>query len=318
MSRSAQQYAFRRLDLAFQGFFRRLKAGARPGFPRFKGERRWDTLRTQYGWGAALRDDISRVYWQGVGHVKVKLHRAIPENAERKIVSIRRQGRHWYACIEVLLPKPDALPATGKVVGLDLGITTFAALSTGELIAGPRAQRCSEQRVARLQREIARKQNGSRRRRESVERLARIRLKEALIRRDHHFKVAHSLVERFDLICVEDLAVKGLADSKLAKDVRDQAWAQFTGILADKAEEAGRSLVLVDPKNTSQMCSGRGRIAPKRLSVRTHSCECGLDLDRDVNAARNILRLGASQQGSAPAESPTTRGRARELVEPWG
>lgn len=314
MSRSAQQYALRRLDRAFEDFFRRLKTGQKPGFPRFKGVRRWDTLQAQYGKGAALRD-AGRLYWQGVGHVKAKVHRPIPEHAERKVVSLKRQGRCWYACVEVTAAKPKSLPATGEAVGVDLGITTFATLSTGEFIEGPRAQRRAEKRVARIQRDVARKQKGSNRRRKAVERLARARLHEARVRRDHHFKTARSLVERYDVVCIEDLHVKGLADSILAKDVRDQAWGQFARILADKAEEAGRLVVLVNPKNTSQICSGCERLVPKALGVRTHACSCGLTLDRDVNAARNILRLGASQQPRSAAESSST-GRAGRAGSP--
>lgn len=306
MSRSAQQYSLRRLDLAFQGFFRRLKAGQKPGFPRFKSANRWDTLVCQYGKGAGVRDDLQRVYWQGLGNVKVKMHRAIPQGADRKLISFKRQGRQWYACIEVMMSQPEPLPATGKAVGVDLGITTFAALSNGEKIAGPRPQRRAEKQVARLQRDVSRKKRGSRRRRKALQQLRCARLKEARVRRDHHFKVARSLVERFDLICIEDLNFKALADSTLAKDVRDQAWAQFASILADKAEEAGRLLVCVNPDNTSQMCSNCNEIVAKTLSTRMHSCACGLTLDRDVNAARNILRLGASRQRSAAAESSST------------
>lgn len=304
MSRSAQQYALRRLDLAFQSFFRRLEAGQKAGFPRFKGNRRWDTLQAQYDKGTRLIDEASRLYWQGVGHVKVKLHRSIPEGAERKVVSIKRQGRQWYACMEVKRPRPDVLRATGKSVGVDLGITTFAALSSGELIEGPRPQRKAERRVARLSQELGRKKRGSRRRRKTVQRLAKARLSEARIRRDHQFKIAKRLVDRFDLICLEDLSVKALADSSLAKDVRDQGWAQFTKIVADKAEEAGRIVVFVNPRNTSQICSGCEQIVPKSRDERLHRCgRCKLRLDRDVNAARNILRLGESQQRGMAAES---------------
>jgi len=130
-------------------------------------------------------------------------------------------------------------------------------------------------------------------------------VKEAGIRRDHQFKLAHRPVREFDVICLEDLNVKGLADSTLAKDVRDAAWAQFTRILTDKAEEAGRQVVLVNPRNTSQRCSGCGALPAERkpLSVRKHVCgECGLRLDRDVNAARNILRLGESEQRTSGCE----------------
>jgi putative transposase len=306
MSRSAQQYTLRRLDLAFQGFYRGLKRGEKPGFPRFKGANRWDTLSCQYGKGFKLREDISRVSWAGVGNVKVKLHRQIPEGADSKKGEIKRQGRHWYVCVEALIAKPEPLAKTGESVGVDVGITSFAALSTGEIVKGPRAQRKAEARVADLSRALARKRRGSNRRRRAAAAVARARLKEARVRRDHQFKLAHRLVSEFDVICLEDLNVKGLADSTLAKDVRDAAWGQLTRILTDKAEEAGRSLVLVNPRNTSQQCSGCGNVpdVSKKLSIRTHQCgECGLTLDRDVNAARNILWLGGSQQRTPGCET---------------
>jgi putative transposase len=271
----------------------------KPGFPRFKGAQRWDTLSCQYGKGAGVRDEISRVYWAGVGNIKVKRHRPIPRGAVRKKVEIRRQRKRWFVCVEVLVPKPEPLPATGRSVGVDLGIVSFAALSTGEVIGGPRAQRRNGNRVAHLQRALARKQPGSSRRRKAVTTLGRARLKEARIRRDHHFKLACRLTREFDVICIEKLTVKKLAESRLAKNVRDAAWAQFARILADKAEEAGRTVVRVDPKDTSQMCCECGELPAERktLSVRTHECAaCGAVLDRDVNAARNILRLGESQQ----------------------
>jgi putative transposase len=305
MSRSAQQYALRRLEHAFQAFYRRLGRREKPGFPRFKGAGRWTTLSCQYGNGCRLCDEINRVYWAGVGKIKLKQHRRIPKAALRKKVEIRRQGHHWYVCIEVITPMPAPLPKTGRSVGLDLGIAHFAAFSTGELIEGPRAQRREEHRVARLQRALARKQCGSTRRLKAAAKLAAARLKEARMRRDHQFKLARMLVERYDLIVIEDLEVQRLADGHLAKDVRDAAWGQFMRILADKAEEAGRQLVSVNPKNTSQMCSNCGALPAERKTLvqRVHTCcECGLQLDRDVNAARNILRLGVSQQRIAGCE----------------
>jgi putative transposase len=302
MSRSTQQFALRRLDHAFRVFFRRAKNGQKAGFPRFKSANRWNTLQAQYGYGTALRENLQRLHWIGVGNIKVRLHRPIPEHADLKAVTLKKLHRQWYACIELTLPTPRPLPPTNQPVGVDLGITNFAALSTGELVAGPRAQRHAELRVAQLQRRIVGKREGSKRRREALELLARARRKEARVRRDHHFKVAHSLVRRFDVICLEDLNIQTLANSTLAKDVRDQAWGQFVNILGDKAEEAGRLLVFVNPKNTTQMCSNCTQIVPKGRGERIHSCSCGLVLDRDVNAARNILRLGASQQSTDAAE----------------
>jgi putative transposase len=304
MSRSSQQFALRRIDRAFRGFFRRVHHGQKPGFPRFKSVNRWNTLQAQHKNGSVFRPGMRRLDWSGVGSIKVRVHRPIPPLAELKVVTLKRRGRKWYASIDVLLPTPKPLPRTDRAVGIDLGITKFAALSTGELVDGPRTQRHAETRVAELQRCIARKQKGSRRTRKAVESLAATRHKEALVRRDHHFKLAHSLVCRFDIICIEALDIKPLADSTLAKDVRDQGWRQFMDILADKAEEAGRQIVFVNPRNTTQMCSNCTRIVPKDRGERMHSCSCGLILDRDVNAARNVLRLGASQRQIIKPRNP--------------
>lgn len=195
MSRSAQQFALRRLDRAFQGFFRRVENGQKAGFPRFKSAKRWNSLQAQHGNGSVLRSEIQRLDWAGIGSVKIRLHRPIPAVAELKVVTLKRFHRQWYACIEVTLPTPKPLPRTNQAVGVDLGITNFAALSTGELVTGPRAQRRAETRVAQLQRRVARRRKGSRRRRQAIESLAYARRKEARIRRDHHFKVASSLVQ---------------------------------------------------------------------------------------------------------------------------
>lgn len=315
LSRSVLQKTIERSNEAFSAFFRRVKRGESPGYPRFKSCHRFDTLRCQYGSSRGVRLDTEHALgrgartaylsWRGVGEIKLKLHRPLPMNARITEVQVKRQADGWHIFLGVELPRPKPLQATGKRVGLDMGITSFVALSTGERIAGPRVQRKAEQRVASLQQELARKRDKrSRRRRKVLQRLARARLKEARIRRDHHHKLARRLVVEFELIALEELNVKGLADSQLAKDVRDQAWSQFRGILADKAEEAGRSLVLVDPRGSSQECSGCGAIVRKKLSERTHLCTCGVHLDRDVNAARVILRRGERQQEASAAVEP--------------
>lgn len=310
MSRSTHQYALRRLDHSFKGFFRRVKAQQTPGFPRFKGAARWNTLECQYDKGARLLEDVARVYWQGVGEIKVKLHRRVPPAAQRKNVRLTRDADKWYACVELALPKPKPLAPVGAgladaglaeaelvVAGVDVGISAFAAVTDGakdELVAGPRAQRRQARRVATLQRKVARKKRGSTRRRRAVKRLKAARAKEVRVRRDHHFKTAVDLVRRFDVIVFEDLNLAGLGRGVLALDCRDAAWGQFMGITADKAEEAGRQVLFVDPRGTSQECSGCGHVQRKTLSERVHSCaHCGLTLDRDVNAARVIRARGA-------------------------
>lgn len=304
MSRSAMQKTLKRVDRAFRAFHRRVELGEKAGYPRYKGRDRVNTLQAQYRSGCKINIETSRLYWSGVGEIKVKLHRSLPDGARITEIQIKREaaGTEWYICLGIELPLPTPLEPTGNAVGVDLGISTFAALSNGQLVQGPRAQRGVEARVALLQRERARKTPHSNRYRKHCELLGRARVREARIRRDHHHKLARLLVRGNDLIVLEDLKVRQLAESRLAKDVRDQGWGQFARILADKAAEAGRLVLVVDPRGTSQECSSCARTVPKRLSVRIHACECGLVLDRDVNAARNILRRGERQrEAAAPA-----------------
>jgi putative transposase len=236
--------------------------------------------------------------------VKVKWHRDIPEDAKLCTVSVVRSGGRWYACFSLELAFPALRdPASAEAVGIDLGVSCFAALSTGDLIAGPRAGRASRRKLRVAQRRLSRRKRGSRRRDRARRLVARAHERAANVRRDHAHKTARSLVSRFGAIAVEDLNVKGLAGGMLARDVHDQGWGQFLAILADKAEEAGRTLVAVDPRGTSQTCSECGTAVP---SVRWHSCTCGYAADRDVNAARNVLKraLGSSVQAPTWADTP--------------
>jgi putative transposase len=322
MSRSMLQKTIERNNRAFGAFFRRVKRGETPGFPRFKSRRRYNTIATQYGRGVKLLDSgdervrgngakTSYLYWRGVGAIRFKLHRTLPKGARITEVQLTRQADGWHVCFCLELAKPTPLCKTGRSVGIDLGITNFVAISDGasdELIPGPRAQRKAEQRVASLSSQLARKlDKRSNRRRRAALQLRKVRLKEARIRRDHQHKLARRLVRGADVIYIEDLNVKGLADSYLAKDVRDQGWSQFRRIIADKAAEAGRLLILVDSKASSQECSGCGRIVKKPLSERMHACTCGLVIDRDVNAARITLRRGERQREAVSAVRPRPR-----------
>lgn len=307
----SQQDVLRRLDRAFAAFFRRARAGERPGYPRYKARSRFDTLTWSFAGnagGCALKD--GRLALQGVGHVKVRWHRTIPAEAQVKTVQVKRQGSKWYACFSLDGVAAKPLPATGRAAGVDLGIETFAALSTGELIAGPRAERAGAKTVRRAQRRVARRKRGSSRRRRATALLARQREREANRRRDHAHKTARALIERFDVIAVEDLNVRGLAKGMLARDCNDQGWAAFVACLRDKAEEAGRRVVLVDARNTSQTCSACGALVPKALGVRVHSCACGYRADRDVNAARNVL----ARAGGCPVQAPTVGAEVRAVA----
>lgn len=297
VSFSAQRAVLRRLDRTFAAFFRRLKTGETPGYPRFRSVRRFDTLEFKIGNGAKLTD-AGRLRLQNVGHVKVKMHRPIPKGAKPCEARVTRRNGRWYVAIALKDVPAKPLAATGRAVGLDLGIATFAATSDGELLEGPRAERSGAAATRRAARKLSRRKRGSNRRRKAAVLLARQRERERNRRRDHAHKMAADLVKVYDTICIEKLNVRGLARSKLARDVSDQGWAQFIACLSDKAEEAGRMVVLVDPRNTSQECSACGEVVAKALSQRVHRCPCGYVADRDVNAARNILERGFGPDGA--------------------
>jgi putative transposase len=289
-----------RLDRAYAAFFRRCKAGEKLGYPRFKGRGRYRTFTFQdckkkRRWLVAGGKRLSLT---GIGDVKIKLHR--PYEGTLKQVSVTLSGDgHWYAllCCAELPAKP--LPATGQCVGVDVGIRAFATLSNGESVENPRPHQAAQRKLKTAQRRVSRRERGSARRRAAVVLLANRHDKVARVRRDFHHKTARDLVQRFDSIAIEDLNIKGLAAGMLAKQVTDAAWAQFISILAYKAESAGRELIKVDPRGTSQECSECGAVVRKSLAVRVHTCpECGLVLDRDHNAAINIgTRAGHALRG---------------------
>jgi putative transposase len=291
-----------RLELAYRGFFRRLRAGEKPGFPRFKGRGSYRTFTfTDAGDrnGVGLVAGGKRVRIFGVGNVKIKLHRPIEGRIKQASVTLCSDG-HWYiafACADVPA-KP--LPPTGASVGVDVGITTFAALSDGTLIANPRPYESAQYALAKANRRVARRKRWSGRRRKAVALLAKQHCRVARIRRDFQHKLALELVRQYDAIYFEDLNIAGLSRMVRAKQVRDAAWGLFGLITSSKAECAGRWFSRSNPCGTSQTCSGCGKPVPKGLAVRVHSCpHCGLVLDRDVNAARNIESRGQRDREDA-------------------
>ncbi len=291
MSCHAMRDPLRRADRAFAAFFRRVKVGEKPGYPRFRPRRRYDTL-TWDQW--ALRE--SRLALPGIGHLRIRWHRPLASDADLRTVTVRRHTRHWYVGFALERPKPAAAPPAGHRVGLDLGINIFAALSTGEWLVGPRALRAKRGRLRVAQRRVSRRVRGSNRRRKAGLLVARLHERVRNLRRDHAFKLAKELVQRFDVIYVEALNLKGLVRGRLAREVHDQAWGAFLAILTDRAVEAGRSVIALDARNTSQACSACGVLVPKPLEERWHRCACGYQADRDINAARNLYRLGESRQ----------------------
>ena len=292
---SSCQRTLKRLERAFQAFFRRVKAGETPGYPRFKGRNRFDSVEFTYSDGIKLRERT--LYIQFVGEVKAKLHR--PVDGTIKTATIKRQVGRYYVCFAVEVERPK-LEATGQSIGLDMGITNFIATSDGTLYDAPKYLRQSERKLRRLQRKVSRRQKGSHRRRKAVRDLQRCHEHIRNQRLDTAHKTARELVTDYDLIAVENLNTQGLLKNHhLAKSIADASWNTFTLILMSKAEEAGRQVVKVEPRDTSQLCSACGEMVKKSLAVRVHRCpHCGLELDRDINAAKNVLARAAESESA--------------------
>jgi putative transposase len=289
-----------RVDLAFQTFFRRVKAGEEPGYPRFKGYGRYDSF-TYPQSGFSLLDTHpegtrlwARLRLSKIGDVKIKLHR--PFTGKCKTLTIRRDAvGNWYACFSCEVDTLP-LPPTDKVVGVDLGLTTFATLSNGEKIERQRWMKRDEKDIARLQRKKEKFANGSAERRKVIHALCHAYQRAANRRREFAHQASRKLVNQFQFIAFEDLDIQEMQSNGtkiISRGIADVAWGQFVQFTTYKAAWAGRGLVRVNPKGTTQMCSACGAIVPKDLSVRVHECpHCGLTLGRDVNAALNILARG--------------------------
>ena len=291
---SLQRWTLKRLDEAYRGFFRRLAAGGKPGFPRFRGRGRFDTFGFREFCG--IRFENGRIRFKGLpGGLRVHLHRPLPEGAVIRSAVFHREVNGWTVGFAVALP--DAPLRRGdRFVGIDLGITTFAALSNGGYVPSLKAARRTERRLRAAQRALARKHRVSNSRGKARQAVTRCHAATTRARANHLHPASARLVRDYDVIVVEKLSVKGLARSALAKDVHDASWAKFIAMLRYKAEGAGSRLIEVNPVDTTQDCSGCGVRVPKDLGDRTHACaHCGLTLDRDLNAARNILnRAGVS------------------------
>jgi putative transposase len=213
----------------------------------------------------------------------------MPAEAVIRSCIFKRDVKGWIVGLAVELPTPP-LREGECAVGVDLGITTFAELSDGAVIPSLRAARRSESRLRNAQRALARKKRGSRGRGKARIGVRRCHSATVRHRANHLHQASARLVRDYDVIAIEALQVKGLARSKLAKDVHDASWAKFIALLRYKAARAGARLIEVDPRNTTQDCSGCGAKVPKELGDRQHECpHCGLSIDRDLNAARNIL-----------------------------
>jgi putative transposase len=285
-----------RLDKTYQAFFRRLMAGDKAGYPRYQARMRYHSFTyKEYGNGATL--DNGFLVLAKIGRIGVRWSR--PLEGIPKTVTLSREADGWYvsfSCADVPL---QPLPATGQETGVDLGIEAFATLSDGARIFHPGWYRKAERALKTAQRRVSRRKKGSTRRRKAVKLLAKAHQKVRRQRQDFHHKTALTLVRANDVIYHEDLQVRNMVKNHhLAKSISDAGWAAFLSILAYKAACAGREVIAVHPAFTSQTCSGCGVVVAKGLSTRWHSCpDCGTNLHRDHNAAKNIERAGQALQG---------------------
>jgi putative transposase len=285
-----------RIDLAFQAFFRRVKQSEKPGYPRFRGRQRYDSFCfPQYGNGCKLEGN--QLYLSKIGHVRVVLHR--PLEGEPKTVCVRRSSTGKWSVTLACEWEPTALDPTPEHVGIDVGLASFAAFTTGETIENPCFFRAEEQALAKAQRQLSKEAKGTPRRRKRRKVVARVHERTRFRRQNFSHQESRKIVNRFQVIAVEELSVNRMVHNHcLAKSISDAAWAEFASMVRVKAEWAGRSFVAVNPAYTSQDCSRCGHRQKLPLSDRVYRCPCCLlELDRDLNAARNILRLGLQALG---------------------
>lgn len=288
------QHTLKRLDTAFQNFFRRVKAGEKPGYPRFRSRRRYDSFTyPQGGWKLQGR----KLHLSKIGRVRLHLSREIEGTV--KTVTIKREADGYYAVFAVEENHSRFIPKTGDHVGIDVGLENFATLSTGEVIENPRCLKTAERRLKTAQRKVSRRKRGSARRKKAVQSLARQHLKVKRQRLDFFHKTSLQLVREFDQTVFEDLNIRGMVKNHhLARSISDAAWGTFLAVHASKAESAGRVVVKVPAAFTSQDCSACGSRVRKSLAVREHRCiACGFVAHRDVNAAINIRKRAGSPFG---------------------
>jgi putative transposase len=282
------QETLNRVDLAFNNFFRRIKEGQIPGFPRFRSHHRYDSF-TYPQSGFKLDQKAKKLHLSKIGSVKVHLSRLIEGTI--KTCTIKREADGWHVIfvVEEVERRPVVL-APNETVGVDVGIKSFASLSTGEEVENPRFLRKGEAELKKAQRRVSRRIKKSARRKKAVKLLGKKHQHVARQRRDFHFKEAKKLVVRFRVIKFEDLQVKNMVrNHHLAKSICDAGWSQFILITVHKAEEAGGQVEEVNAAGTSQRCSRCGQYRKMPLQVRTYRCgNCGLVIDRDHNSGINI------------------------------
>jgi putative transposase len=317
---SSQQATLRRLDKAFQAFFKRVKAGQTPGYPRFKGVGYFDTVTFPKDgdgcrWDSTPHDPVTRVRLQGVGHIRVHQHR--PVQGRVKTISLKREGTRWYVVLSCDEVPAEPLPPTGAIVGIDMGVAHFLTTSDGEHVANPRFLAAMADELADAQRHLAtfpkRTRERTKRHRATARKVAKLHTKIRRQRADFHHKTALTLVRDHDVIAHERLSTAGMtktpapkadpdapgsflpngaaAKAGLNRSILDAGWTQFLGILANKAESAGRLTIPVDARNTSRTCLDCGHVAKEnRVTQAKFQCTaCGFTANADHVGAANVL-----------------------------
>jgi len=318
------QDAVRRLDKAFQNFFRRVKENKngkkqKPGYPRFKGYWRYDSFVYPQS-GFQLKNN--KLNLSKIGSIKIKLHREI--EGDIQTLTIRRtKTNKWYACFSVeILKESPKKKEVQNIVSIDVGLDNFLTTNQGEKINNPRYLIQSEEKLSQIQRWHSRKKLKSSNRSKSRLGIAKLHEKITNQRQDFLHKLSNKLIKSFQLIAFEKLDINGMLKNRyLARSISDASWNKFLQMLTYKAAEAGVWAVEVNSKKTSQLCSGCGNIVPKSLAVRKHKCpQCGLVIDRDINAARNILNLALNTVGTTGINAcgvgrllPTTKQEATDF-----
>jgi putative transposase len=304
------QNVAKRVRSGFEGYWARRRAGLKAHLPRFRGVDRYGSL-TYPQFGFQLKDDV--LCLSKIGDVKLRLHRPLGGRVKTLTVTRSRAGE-WYA---VFASEVEAKPIHGRLpaVGVDFGLNNLVALSDGTLIEAPRSYRVAEGRLGRAQRCLSRKTRGSRNREKARCRVASACERVANQRRDFAYKTARSIVNRYEGIFVEDLKICNMNRNRhLSKSIADAGWGMLRNALTYMASLSEGVTAFVDPRGTSQVCSGCGARVKKNLSVRVHVCPmCGFVLDRDVNAARNILKRGLEIGRGPPEYTPVGEVAATHL-----
>jgi len=313
------QNVCKRVRSGFESYWNRKRAGLKAHLPRFRGEDRYDSL-TYPQFGFQLQGGV--LCLSKIGDVRVVQHRPVEGKVKTLTVTRSRAGK-WCA---VFASEVEAKPIRNRLpaVGVDFGLNSLVVLSDGTLIEAPRSYRNAESRLRRVQRSLSRKRRGSRNREKARLRVASACERVANRRRDYAYKTARSIVDRYERVYVEDLKIVNMVkDRRLGKSIGDAGWGMLRNALTYMAKMSEGVTAFVNPRDTSQLCSGCGERVEKDLAVRVHVCPyCGLVLDRDVNAARNILRKGIGLEqaeytpvGEVTATQPSEVGQVASVSQ---